>query len=71
MAPIINMRGPERDAAMVIDPSTQPGPATIDAWVAAMGTPANAYQRMTHDQLMQHLADSRARGGPKTSRVFR
>ena len=64
VAPIINMRGPAGVTQVVIDPSTQPGPVPIDAWLAAMGTPANAFQRMTHDQLMQHLADARARGGP-------
>ena len=38
VAPIINVRGPSGTQPMVIDPSTQPGPATVDAWVAAMGT---------------------------------
>jgi hypothetical protein len=70
VAPIINVRGPSGTQPMVIDPSTQPGPATVDAWVAAMGTPASAYRRMTHDQLMQHLADSRSTPGPKTFGVF-
>ena len=70
VAPIINVRGPSGSQQIVIDPSTQPGPATVDAWLAAMGTPASAYRRMTHDQLMQHLADSRGTPGPKTFGVF-
>jgi hypothetical protein len=64
VAPIINLRGPNGVEQVVIDPSTQPGPVTVDVWLSAMGTPAGGYQRMTHAQLMQHLADARTAGGP-------
>ena len=64
MAPIINMRGSSGVQQIVIDPSTQPGPVPVDVWLSAMGTPASGYQRMTHAQLMQHLADAQAAGGP-------
>jgi len=56
VAPIINVRTATGVEQQVIDPSTQPGPVTIDAWLGAMGTPGSAYQRLMHDQLMQHLA---------------
>jgi hypothetical protein len=38
---------------------------TIDAWLGAMGTPGSAYQRLSHDQLLQHLAA--APPGPSVS----
>jgi hypothetical protein len=56
VAPIINVRTATGVEQQVIDPSTQAGPVPIDTWLGAMGVPPAGYSRLTHDQLMAHLA---------------
>src|SRR4051794_23805466 len=56
VAPIINVRTATGVEQQVIDPSTQSGPVPIESWVGAMGVPPGGYSRLTHDQLMAHLA---------------
>src|SRR5215218_246270 len=56
VAPIINVRTASGVQRHVIDPSTQAGPVPIETWLGAMGVPPAGYQRLTHDQLMAHLA---------------
>ena len=56
VAPIINVRTAAGVEQQVIDPSTQAGPVPIATWLGAMGVAPASYQRLTHDQLMAHLA---------------
>jgi hypothetical protein len=56
VAPIIQVRTAGGIQQHVIDPSTQGGPVPIETWLAAMSVPPGSYQRMTHDELLAHLA---------------
>jgi len=56
VAPLVQVRTAAGVVPNVIDPSTQSGPVTIDAWLAKMGVTAPTFGVMTHEQLLAHLA---------------
>ncbi len=56
VAPIVRVNTGSAIVETVIDPSTQPGPVSVDVWLAAMGVLPAGYSRLTHAQLMTHLA---------------
>jgi hypothetical protein len=50
----------------VIDPSTQPGPVSVDAWLASVGVAAGTYNRFdSFADLQAHLAAPPPPGGEK------
>jgi hypothetical protein len=56
VAPIVRVNTGSAVVETVIDPSTQPGPVSVDVWLAAMGVAPAGYSRLTHAALMAHLA---------------
>jgi hypothetical protein len=56
VAPIVRVNTGSAVVETVIDPSTQPGPVSVDAWLAAIGVAPASYSRLTHAALMTHLA---------------
>jgi hypothetical protein len=56
VAPIVRVNTGSAIVETVIDPSTQPGPVSVDVWLAAMGVTPASYSRLTHAALMTHLA---------------
>jgi hypothetical protein len=65
VAPIVRVRTAGGLQETVIDPSTQAGPVSVGAWLAAMGVAAGTYNRFTHAALMAHLAAPPPPGGEK------
>jgi hypothetical protein len=55
VAPIVRVNTGSAIVETVIDPSTQPGPVSVDVWLAAMGVTPASYSRLTHAALMTHL----------------
>ena len=56
VAPIVRVNTGSAVVETVIDPSTQPGPVSVDVWLASMGVTPASYSRLTHAALMTHLA---------------
>jgi len=56
VAPIVQVRTAGGIQETVIDPSTQSGPVALDVWLGAMGIAPAGFSRLTHQQLMAHLA---------------